>query len=119
MMHSCGVCKCKYPGEGAEICQKGAKKQMKLLKNRCIQKKYGDKIVVVGGYDTNGIPGQPGVTDEIIEKEVKRMLDTYAPQGSFASMAFLLSDDPDPMAFVKNMIRISSFAEKYRYDYYK
>lgn len=84
-----------------------------------IQKKYGDRIVVVGGYDTNGIPGQPGVTDEIIEKEVKRMLDTYAPQGSFASMSFLLSDDPDPMAFVKNMMRISSFAEKYRYDYYK
>ena len=83
-----------------------------------IQREYGDKITVVGGYDTQGLPGRPDVTDEEIDAEVKRMLDAYASGGSFASMAFLLSNDPDPMAFVMGMMRIASFTDKYRYSYY-
>ena len=71
---------------------------------------------MVGGYDTNGLPGRPGVTDEIIHKEVERMMKTYAPNGSYITMGFLLSDDPDPNAFVRDMLRISSACNEFRYD---
>ncbi len=79
--------------------------------------KYGDKLTVIGGYDTNGAPGRPDVTDEEIEKEVKRVLDTYSGKGSFATMAFLLLNDPNPQAFLEGCNRISNIIEKYRYNY--
>lgn len=83
-----------------------------------ILREYGDRFTVVGGYDTQGLPGREDVTDEEIEAEVKRMLDTYAPEGSFASMAFLLTNDADPMAFVRSMMRIAAYTDKIRYNYY-
>lgn len=116
--HCCGKCEVLIPDfiDEGSVSWESAQPMNDIV---AIQKQYGDRITVVGGYDSNGVPGQPGVTDEIIEKEVRRMLDTYAPQGSFASMAFLLSNDPDPMAFVRGMFRISSITDKYRYNYYK
>lgn len=83
-----------------------------------ILREYGDKICVVGGYDSQGMPGRDGVTDEEIEAECKRMLDTYAPEGSFITMGFLLTNDPDPMAFVRSMMRIAGYTDKMRYNYY-
>ncbi len=79
-----------------------------------IQKEYGDRILVVGGYDTNGKPGNPNVTEEEIEAEVKRCFETYAAGGSYAMQAFLLSDDPDPMAFLNNAMRIAKYTAQYR-----
>ena len=42
-----------------------------------ILNKYGDKICISGGYDTNGLPG---TTDDvnIIEAEINRCMDTYS-----------------------------------------
>lgn len=80
-----------------------------------IIQKYGDRFTVIGGYDTNGLPGRPDVTDEEIEKEVLRVLDTYSGKGSFAHMGFLLAYDPDPMTFLKGCMRISKIFEKHRY----
>ena len=82
-------------------------------------REYGDRITVVGGYDTQGLPGRPGVPDEEIEAEVHRMMDAYAPLGSFISMGFLLTNDPDPMAFVMSMMRIAKYIDELRYNYYK
>lgn len=116
--HCCGKCEDLIPDfidEGA-ISWEAAQPINDIVK---IQKNYGNRITVVGGYDTNGLPGREGVTDEEIETEVKRMMDTYAPQGSFISMSFLLTNDPDPMAFVREMMRISGFVDKIRYDYYR
>lgn len=84
---------------------------VKILEN------YGDKICVVGGYDTNGRPGQMDVTDEEIQAEVDRIMREYAPHRSFAPMGFLLSDDPDPMAFVYGMLRISGMVDKQRRNF--
>ena len=39
------------------------------------------------------------------------------PQPKIISMAFLLTNDPDPMAFVKSMMRIAAITDKYRYSY--
>ena len=59
------------------------------------------------------------MTDEEIEVEVQRMMDAYAPLGSFVSMGFLLTNDPDPMAFVMGMMKIAGYIDKLRYNYYK
>ncbi|MBQ4370449.1 MAG: hypothetical protein II784_05545 [Oscillospiraceae bacterium] len=48
-----------------------------------ITKKYGDKIAVVGGYDSNGLPGMIEATDEDVEKEVFRCVNEYGKDGAF------------------------------------
>ena len=48
-----------------------------------ILKTYGDRIAVHGGYDSNGIAGRAEASDEEIDQEVKRCLETYAPHGSY------------------------------------
>lgn len=116
--HCCGYCQDLIPDfidEGASVWEAA----QPINDIEWILDTYGDRIVVAGGYDTNGAPGREGVSDEEVEAEVNRLMSTYAPHGSFVSMAFLLSNDPDPMAFVKNMMRIGSFTDKLRYDYYK
>ncbi len=115
--HCCGKCEELIPDfidEGA-VSWEAAQPSNDIV---AIQKKYGDRITVVGGYNTNGMPGRSDVTDEEIEAEVRRMMDTYAPHGSFISFGFLLSSDPDPMVFVRNLHRISGCVDKLRFSYY-
>ena len=116
--HCCGKCEDLIPDfidEGA-VCWEAAQPTNDIVK---ILDTYGDRFVVVGGYDTNGLPGRPGVTDDVIHAEVERMMKAYAPHGSYISMGFLLSDDPDPNAFIRDMLRISSACNEYRYDFCK
>ncbi|MGN0356912.1 MAG: uroporphyrinogen decarboxylase family protein [Blautia sp.] len=117
-IHCCGKCEELVPDfidEGA-VSWESAQPTNDIVR---IQKEYGDRITVVGGYDTNGAPGRLGVTDEEIKAEVTRMMDTYAPNGSFISMGFLLTNNPDPMDFVKNTMRITGYVNELRYNYYK
>ncbi|MCI8673012.1 MAG: hypothetical protein HFI89_05935 [Lachnospiraceae bacterium] len=114
--HCCGKCEELIPDfidEGA-VCWEAAQPTNDIEK---ILDTYGDRFVVVGGYDTNGTPGQENATDDIIKAEVKRMMDAYASKGSFIPMGFLLSSDPDPMAFVKNMLRIAGYVEELKNNY--
>lgn len=114
--HCCGKCEELIPDfidEGSK-CWEAAQPVNDIEK---ILDTYGDRFVVVGGYDTNGAPGLPGVTDEQISAEAKRLMETYCPHGSFIPMGFLLSDDPNPMAFVLNMLRISKYIEPYCKSY--
>jgi hypothetical protein len=80
-----------------------------------IQAKYGDKISIIGGYNSNGRPGMPDVTEEEIDKEVKRSIETYGPQGSYAFMGFRLVNSPDPMAFFAALGPINAAHDKYKY----
>lgn len=61
-----------------------------------IIREYGDRISVVGGYDTQGAPGRPDVTTEEIEREVSRCVKTYGKYGKgYAFMGFLLGEQGD------------------------
>ncbi len=84
-----------------------------------ILKKYGSKISVIGGYNSNGRPGASDVTDEEIDAEVNRCIDTYAPYGSFVMMGFRLVNSYDPMAFFTALIPINAAVEKYGRNFYK
>jgi hypothetical protein len=60
-------------------------------------KKYGDKIVLMGGYDTNGIPARSDASDEIVKAEVDRCFAEYGPyKKRYAFFAFKLSNTLDP-----------------------
>lgn len=48
-----------------------------------IIERYGSQIAVIGGYDSNGLPGTATATDEEIDAEVKRCITEYGGKGSY------------------------------------
>lgn len=116
-MHTCGKCESIIPDfieEGA-IAWTSAQPMNDIV---AIQEKYGDKIAIIGGYDTNGRAGLEAATNEEIEMEVKRCIETYGPRGSYIFMGFRLMNSPDPMAFFEGVAPINAAWEKYK-NFYK
>jgi bacterioferritin-associated ferredoxin len=69
---------------------------------------YGDKLSVLGGYDTQGIPGQPIATDEQILEEVTRCMKTYGKYGkSYGFFGMILGNTDDTEAVRKTGLMIS------------
>ena len=64
--------------------------------------KYGDQIVVMGGYDTQGPASQPGATHEMITSEIKRCMDEYAKFGKGYIFLGLIVGDKDDAATIAN-----------------
>lgn len=83
-----------------------------------ILRKYGDKITVIGGYDTNGKPAQSSASLEEIKAEVHRAIDAYAPYGSYVFFGFRLVDSTDPEEIMKSMMPIFEEAKKYGKSFY-
>lgn len=77
-----------------------------------IKEKYGNKIVIMGGYDTNGRLADPDVTDEEIRQSVRDTMDSYAPGGGFCWCGGFLGPIDDPEVIRKNGVL---FEEVYRY----
>lgn len=76
---------------------------------------YGDKISVIGGYDTQGRPGLPGVTNEEIIEEVNRCMREYGKFGrAYGFFGFFLGsfEDPEIMAKMGVMIQQAMIAGK-------
>lgn len=48
-----------------------------------IQEKYGDKIIINGGWDTAGKGGLPGASEEDVRASVRETIDLLAPGYSF------------------------------------
>lgn len=84
-----------------------------------ILKTYGDRLTVIGGYDTNGVPAQPNATEEIMRAEVRRSIDTYAPYGSYIFFGFALVDSIDFNEIMGKMMPIFDEAGKYGRDFYQ
>lgn len=117
IQHCCGKCEDiigDFIDEGA-IAWSSAQPSNDIV---AIQKKYGDRISIVGGYDTNGRPSMPGVSQEEIEAEVRRCMDTYAPQGSYIFAGILLGGDPN-VDFLTLHMPMIMYAAQYGADFYK
>ena len=117
VMHTCGKCEEIVPDfidEGAQAWS-AAQPSNDIAK---ILEKYGKEITVIGGYDTNGIPGLPLASEEIIDAEVKRCMETYAPYGSYIFQGFRIV--PGTVKdFIEATRPIRVAAEKYGKDFYK
>ncbi len=48
-----------------------------------LKKQYGDRITFCGGFDNMGVLDVPGVTEDAIRKEYRRVIDSLAPGGSY------------------------------------
>ncbi len=60
-----------------------------------IKKKYGDRLVIGGCWDSQGPPSWPGASEELIRSEVRRVIDEYAPGGGFVFVAQILAGADD------------------------
>ena len=60
-----------------------------------ILREYGNRISVMGGYDSNGRPGTLDASDEEVEAEVRRCLREYGGYGSYVFAGFRMGTDWD------------------------
>lgn len=61
-----------------------------------IQEKYGDRLCIHGGWDSNGKCTMTDATEEDIRSEVRRCIDTYGKNGNYMLFPILMGDDNDP-----------------------
>ncbi|MDR0469291.1 MAG: veratrol--corrinoid protein metyltransferase [Peptococcaceae bacterium] len=81
-----------------------------------IKKKYGNKLMICGGFESRPFLPHIDVTEEQIRGAVKELLDTLAPGGGYAFFGSIL--DPNPVAQQRSEWINDEF-EKLRGTYYK
>lgn len=54
-----------------------------------IQKKYGDRVVINGGFDSQGPAGRDDASEETIREEARRMANTYAVNGGYICLPLI------------------------------
>lgn len=117
-IHCCGKCEELIPDfidEGNEAWS-SAQPLNDLAK---ILETYGDKLTVIGGYDTNGKPAMSSATEEEIRAEVRRAMDAYANYGSYVFFGFMLVDSVDFNEIMGRMAPMFDEAAKYGKNFYK
>lgn len=106
IQHTCGYCQDMVE----DFIEVGAQAWTSVQPTNDIEmlcEKYGDRMAFIGGFNTNGRPGQPNATEEEREAEIHRCLDTYGKYDSFILGAGILVNTNDPkvkMAAAKPMM---------------
>lgn len=67
-----------------------------------VKKKYGNKLVICGGWDIVGALSNPDVTEETVKESVYMAIDTYAPGGGYAFCGGFLGPVDDEKTKRKN-----------------
>lgn len=75
-------------------------------------KTYGDKVIISGGYDTNGLPGQT-TDEEIIRAEARRCIDAYGGEPNYVFMGFLLFSGDQGATFERLEKVMNDEADRY------
>lgn len=115
-MHVCGLCEDvveDFPDEGIhawEVCQP----ENDLVG---LQKKVGDKLAFIGGYDMIGKASYTETSEEELRASARETIDKYAPGGNFGFMGMIMY--ADPMKMISTMQILSDEGLKYGTDYYK
>ena len=76
-------------------------------------KKYGDKITIIGGFDSNGRPGMPDADEDEVRAEVRRCIDTYGKHKSYVLFGARIVNSLDPQVAADAYIPIIDEAIKY------
>ena len=110
--HCCGYCTEIVPDfieEGAATWQ-AAQPSNDIAQ---IIRDLGDRLSVIGGYDTQGRPGAFDVTDEEIVAEVDRCIDAYGAFGrAYGFQGFFLGDKTSPEIQHKMGVIVSRILER-------
>lgn len=81
---------------------------------KMLKEKYGDKIILVGGIDNQGVTNQPNATEEQIRQEVRRAINSFAPGGGY------ICGDTDGVCVVEDALKIIvDEYEKYGRSFYQ
>ena len=55
-----------------------------------ILQEYGDRLTIVGGYNSQGAPGRIDASEKTIQEEADRIVDHYGQYGSFICMPMIM-----------------------------
>ena len=83
-----------------------------------IKKKWGRRLMICGGWDSQGAISFPETDDELMLAELKKYVDTLAPEGGFIFSARVSGRADDPNVQRKNQM-IRDFYLGYARDWYK
>ncbi len=83
-----------------------------------IQKKYGDKIVICGGFDLTGELTDPHCTEEAFKNAVHETIDRYTKYGMYVFDGWLFCDPDDEILNSHNKW-LTEAVEEYGLDAYK
>ena len=114
MVHTCGKCEALI-GDYIEEGSLGWSSAQPVNDIEGIIQRYGDKITVLGGFDSNGPPGRMDATDELLDQEVRRCMRQYGGKGGYVFLAFRIMDTADPEAAARAIAPVVRAAEKYKY----
>ena len=67
-----------------------------------IKRKYGNSLVICGGWDIVGVLANPDVDEETVKASVYQSIDTYAPGGGYAFCGLFLGPAGDEKTALKN-----------------
>jgi len=83
-----------------------------------IKAKFGRKLAICGGFESNGFVSWPETTEEQIRAYVREVMDKFAPNGGFAFGGLVLGAMDNPTVQQRNGW-IRDEYEKNKYKYYK
>ena len=83
-----------------------------------IQKKYGNKLVICGGFDLTGELSDVNCTEEHFKKAVRETIDRYTKYGMYTFDGWLFCD-PDNEVLNSHNRWITEVVEEYGLDAYK
>lgn len=69
-----------------------------------ILKNYGDRLALIGGYDTTGRPGHPNLDKEIYYREVRRCVETYGPYQGYAFAGYIMKPTLNPAEMLEGFM---------------
>lgn len=87
--HTCG----KMDAIAYDLCQNGCQSVFPAQASNDlidIKAKYGDKMIIAGGFNSQGAPGFDGASEEMMRLEARRMVDMYAPGGGYVCHPVIL-----------------------------
>ncbi|MCD7867208.1 MAG: hypothetical protein LUG62_03220 [Clostridiales bacterium] len=89
--HSCGKTEIFIPDfvEMGVDCWESAQVMNNLVR---IKNEYGDRLLIAGGIDSQGVVDKIGVTEEEIREHTRNQIDLLAPGGGFMPTGFFTTD---------------------------
>ncbi len=82
-----------------------------------IKKKYGNKLVLIGCWDSSGPAGWPGSSEEVVKNAVRECIDAYAPGGGFVFWASSYGS-PDDQDYINKARWITEEYDAYGRTFY-
>jgi hypothetical protein len=118
LVHCCGKCEeiiCDFIEEGS-VGWAAAQPMNDIVG---IQKTYGHRLAVIGGYNTNGLPGLAQTPEPEVRAEVRRCIDTYGRADNYLLMGFRIVNSMDSVVFAEAMRPINEECADYGREFLK